>query len=107
MEVSRFDVFLVSFDPTLRHEIKKTRPCVIISPDEMNPHIGTVIVALMTSRGRDYPTRVNCTFQKVNGQVVLDQIRTVDKIRLVKRLGSLSPAVADQMLSVLNEMFQK
>ncbi len=107
MEVSRFDVFLVCLDPTLGHEIKKTRPCVIISPDEMNRHIGTVIVAPMTSRGRAYPTRVNCTFQKVTGQVVLDQIRTVDKIRLVKRLGSLSPAVADQMLAVLNEMFQK
>ncbi len=107
MEVNRFDVFLVSLDPTLGHEIKKTRPCVIISPDEMNHHIGTVIVAPMTSRGRDYPTRVNCAFQKVSGQVVLDQIRTVDKIRLVKRLGTLSPAVADQMLSVLIEMFQK
>ena len=107
MEVNRFDVFLVSLDPTLGHEIKKTRPCVIISPDEMNHHIGTVIVAPMTSRGRDYPTRVNCTFQKVSGQVVLDQIRTVDKIRLVKRLGSISAAVADQTLAVLNEMFQK
>jgi mRNA interferase MazF len=107
MEVNRFDVFLVSLDPTLGHEIKKTRPCVIISPDEMNHHIGTVIVAPMTSRGRDYPTRVNCAFQKVNGQIVLDQIRTVDRTRLVKRLGSLSPAVADQMLAVLSEMFQK
>lgn len=107
MEVNRFDVVLVSLDPTLGHEIKKTRPCVIISPDEMNHHIGTVIVAPMTSRGRDYPTRVTCTFRKVNGQIVLDQIRTVDKTRLVKRLGSLSPAVADQMLAVLNEMFQK
>ncbi|MEI8123124.1 MAG: type II toxin-antitoxin system PemK/MazF family toxin [bacterium] len=107
MEVNRFDVFLVSLDPTLGHEIKKTRPCVIVSPDEMNRHIGTVIVAPMTSRGRDYPTRVNCTFQKVNGQVVLDQIRTVDKIRLVKRLGSLTPTVADQMMAVLTEMFQK
>ena len=107
MEVDRFDVFLVSLDPTLGHEIKKTRPCVIISPDEMNHHIGTVFVAPMTSRGRAYPTRVNCTFQKVNGQVVLDQIRTVDKVRLVKRLGSLSPAVADQVLAVLAEMFQR
>lgn len=107
MEVNRFDVFLVSLDPSMGHEIKKTRPCVIISPNEMNHNIGTVIIAPMTSRGRDYPTRVNCTFQKVNGQVVLDQIRTVDKIRLVKRLGSLSPTVADQMLAILNEMFQK
>ena len=107
MEVNRFDVFLVTLDPTLGHEIKKTRPCVIISPDEMTHHIGTVIVAPMTSRGRDYPTRVHCTFQKVHGQVVLDQIRTVDKIRLVKRLGPLSPAAADQILAVLKEMFQK
>jgi mRNA interferase MazF len=107
MEVNRFDVFLVSLDPTMGHEIKKTRPCVIISPDEMNPHIGTVIVAPMTSRGRDYPTRVNCTFQKVNGQVVLDQIRTVDKIRLVKRLGQLHPSASDHVLAVLSEMFEK
>jgi mRNA interferase MazF len=107
MEVNRFDVFLISLDPTLGHEIKKTRPCVVVSPDEMNHHIGTVIVAPMTSRGRNYPTRVSCSFQKVTGQVVLDQIRTVDKIRLVKRLGALSPTVADQILAVLNEMFQK
>jgi mRNA interferase MazF len=107
MEVNRFDVFLVSLDPTLGHEIKTTRPCVVISPDEMNHHISTVIVAPMTSREREYPSRVNCTFQKVNGQVVLDQIRTVDRLRLVKRLGALSPAVADQTLAVLTEMFQK
>ncbi len=107
MEVNRFDVFLVCLDPTVGHEIKKTRPCVVISPNEMNHNIGTVIVAPMTSRGRDYPTRVNCTFQKVNGQVVLDQIRTVDKARLVKMLGQLSPAVADQIVAVLGEMFQK
>ena len=107
MDINRFDVFLVSLDPTSGYEIKKTRPCVIISPDEMNHNIGTVIIAPMTSRGRDYPTRVNCTFQKVNGQVVLDQIRTVDKVRLVKRLGQLSPAVANQLLTILNEMFQK
>ena len=107
MEVNRFDVFLVSLDSTLGHEIKKTRPCTIISPDEMNHHIGTVIIAPMTGNGRDYPTRVKCTFQRINGQVVLDQIRTVDKARLVKKLGQLSTSTADQVLAVLNEMFQK
>ena len=107
MEVNRFDVFLASLDPTLGHEIKKTRPCAIVSPDEMNHHIGTVIIAPMTTKGRDYPTRVPCTFQGVDGQIVLDQIRTVDKTRLAKKLGRLSPAASDRVLNVLIEMFQK
>ena len=107
MEVNRFDVFLVSLDPTLGHEIKKTRPCAIVSPDEMNHNIGTVIIAPMTTKGRDYPTRVPCTFQGVDGQIVLDQIRTVDKTRLAKKLGRLSPAASDRVLNVLIEMFQK
>jgi len=107
MEVNRFDVFLVALDPTVGHEIKKTRPCTVISPDEMNHHIGTVIIAPMTTKGRDYPTRVSCSFQGVEGQVVLDQIRTVDKARLVRRLGRLSPTASDRLLSVLIEMFQK
>ena len=107
MEVNRFDVFLVSLDPTLGHEIKKTRPCAIVSPDEMNHHIGTVIIAPMTTKGRDYPTRVPCTFQGVDGQIVLDHIRTVDKTRLAKKLGRLSPAASDRVLNVLIEMFQK
>lgn len=107
MEVSRFDVFLVALDPTVGHEIKKTRPCTIVSPDEMNCHIGTVIIAPMTTKGRDYPTRASCTFQGIEGQVVLDQLRTVDKTRLVKRLGRLSPMAADRVLNILIEMFQK
>lgn len=107
MEVKRFDVFLVALDPTVGHEIKKRRPCTVISPDEMNHHIGTVIIAPMTTKGRDYPTRVPCTFQGVEGQIVLDQIRTVDKTRLVKRPGRLSPAASDRLLSVIIEMFQK
>ena len=107
MEVNRFDVFLVTLDPTIGHEIKKTRPCTVVSPDEMNHHIGTVIIAPMTTKGRDYPTRVACTFQGVEGQVVLDQIRTVDKARLVKRLGHLSSSTVDRLTSVLIEMFQK
>jgi mRNA interferase MazF len=107
MEVNRFDVFLVALDPTIGHEIKKTRPCTVVSPDEMNHHIGTVIIAPMTTKGRGYPTRVACTFHGVEGQVVLDQIRTVDKARLVKRLGHLSSSTVDRLTSVLIEMFQK
>ena len=107
MEVNRFDVFLVALDPTIGHEIKKTRPCTVISPDEMNHHIGTVIIAPMTTKGRVYPTRVPCTFQGVEGLVVLDQIRTVDKSRLVKRMGHLSATTADRLAGVLIEMFQK
>jgi mRNA interferase MazF len=107
VEVNRFDVFLVALDPTVGHEIKKTGPCAVISPDEMNHHIGTVIIAPMTTKGRDYPTRVPCTFRGVGGQIVLDQIRTVDKSRLVKRLGRLSPAVGDRLAGVLVEIFQK
>jgi mRNA interferase MazF len=106
MEVNRFDIFLVALDPALGHEIKKTRPCSVISPDEMNHCIGTVIIAPMTSKGRGYPTRVECTFQGVAGQVVLDQIRTVDKTRLVKKLGRLSPLAANRILDIMSEMFQ-
>jgi len=103
--VRRFDVFLVSLDPTRGREIKKTRPCLIVSPDEMNQHIGTVIVAPMTTRGRDYPTRVPCTFQGKRGQVVLDQVRTVDKSRLVRRLGAVSAKAQNAVLRILQEMF--
>jgi mRNA interferase MazF len=107
MEVNRFEVFLVTLDPTVGHEIKKTRPCVVISPDEMNHNIGTIIVAPMTTKGRNYPTRIDCTFQGIEGQVVLDQIRTVDKARLVKKLGQLSQTSGDKILDILSEMFQK
>ena len=107
MEVNRFDVFLVALDPTIGHEIKKTRPCAVISPDEMNHNIATLIVAPMTTKGRHYPTRVDCTFQGVEGQVVLDQIRTVDKGRLVKKLGRLSQTSGDRVVEVLTAMFQK
>ena len=101
----RFDVCLVSLDPTVGSEIRKTRPCLILSPDEMNRHIATVIVAPMTTAGRPYPSRVSCRFQGREGQVVLDQIRTVDKARLVKRLGKISPATIKAVLAVLAEMF--
>ncbi|TLY39249.1 MAG: type II toxin-antitoxin system PemK/MazF family toxin, partial [Nitrospirae bacterium] len=82
---SRFEVHLVRLDPSMGREIRKTRPCLIISPDEMNHHLDTVIVAPMTTQGRPYPTRVPVRFQRRTGQIVLDQIRTVDKVRLVKR----------------------
>jgi len=105
MEVSRFDVYLINLDPTRGHEIKKTRPCLIISPDEMNHYISTVIVAPMTSKGRNYPSRVPCTFKGIRGQVVLDQIRTVDKSRLVRKIGKISKPVQQKTLVVLQEMF--
>ncbi|MEI6891118.1 MAG: type II toxin-antitoxin system PemK/MazF family toxin [Pontiella sp.] len=88
--MKRFDVYLISLDPTVGHEIKKTRPCLIISPDEMNDNISTIIVAPMISKGIKYPTRVACTFQGIRGQIILDQIRTVDKRRLIKRLWKIS-----------------
>ena len=103
--ISRFDVHLVNLDPTIGHEIRKTRPCLIVSPDEMNQYIGTVIVAPMTKKGRNYPTRVNLTFQGKKGQIVLDQIRTIDKIRLIKRLGKIDKNTAQKVLEILAEMF--
>jgi mRNA interferase MazF len=103
--VHRFDVYLVSLDPTVGHEIKKTRPALVISPDEMNQHLSTFIVAPMTSKGRPYPTRIPCRFQRRQGQVVLDQIRTIDRARLVRRLGTISPSTQHQVLDALQEMF--
>jgi mRNA interferase MazF len=105
MVVKRFDVYLINLDPTIGSEIQKTRPCLVISPDEMNRFIRTVIVAPMTSKGTSYPTRVSCKFQGKRGQVVLDQIRTVDKSRLVKRLGKIDRQTQVEVLSVLSEMF--
>jgi mRNA interferase MazF len=105
MVVNRFDVYLVNLDPTIGSEIKKTRPCTVISPDVMNRYIATVIIAPMTTKGRPYPTRVECQFQGKDGQVVLDQLRTVDKARLVKRLGRLDDATQVDVLNVLAEMF--
>jgi mRNA interferase MazF len=107
MVVQRFDVWLVTLDPTVGSEIRKTRPALVISPDEMNAHIATVIIAPMTTKGRDYPTRVPCSFQGKSGRVVLDQIRTVDKTRLVKQLGRLDAAASDAVLQTLAELFEK
>jgi mRNA interferase MazF len=101
---ARFDVFLIRLDPTEGSEIRKTRPCVVISPDEMNRHISTVIVAPMTTKGQPYPTRVPLRFRGKSGQVVLDQIRTVDASRLVKRLGKLDGKASREVLARIAEM---
>jgi mRNA interferase MazF len=105
MVVNRFDVYLINLDPTVGSEIQKTRPCLIVSPDEMNRHIRTVIVAPMATAGKDYPTRVACRFKKKKGQIVLDQIRTIDKTRLVKKLGSINPETQLEVISVLQRLF--
>jgi mRNA interferase MazF len=101
----RFDVALVQLDPTRGSEIRKTRPCAVISPDELNQMLRTVIVAPMTTGGRAYPWRVPVTFDRRDGYIALDQIRTVDQTRLIKLLGQLDDATAERMLQVLAEMF--
>jgi mRNA interferase MazF len=103
--VRRFDVFLVSLDPTVGREIQKSRPCLIISPDEMNRYIQTVIIAPMTTRGRQSPTQIACAFQRKQGHIVLDQIRTVDKARLIRKLGRIDNQTQSEVLSVLQDMF--
>lgn len=105
MGVNRGEVYLVNLDPTVGSKIQKTRPCLVISPNEMNRHIRTVIVAPMTTKGRDYPSRVSCRFKGKDGQVVLDQVRTVDKVRLVRRMGRLGRNTAREVLELLQEMF--
>ena len=104
-DVKRGHVYLVSLDPTAGREIKKTRPCVVVSPDELNAHMGTYIVAPLTTGSRAYPFRIACRFQSKAGHVVLDQIRAVDRARLVARLGHLSPQALEKSLQVLTEMF--
>ena len=101
----RFDVYLTNLDPTVGSDIQKTRPCLIVSPDEMNKHIRTVIIAPMTTAGKDYPTRVSCTFKKKKGQIVLDQIRTIDKTRLVKKLGTIDPEPQLKVITTLQRLF--
>lgn len=103
--MKRFEVYLVNLDRTVGSEVRKTRPCLIISPDEMNRHVRTVIVAPMTTKGRPYPTRIACRFRQKQGQVVLDQVRTVDKVRLVRRLGRIDRRTQDKVLAGLAEMF--
>lgn len=103
--ITRGDVHLVRLDPALGREIRKTRPCLVISPDELNHHLRTVIVAPMTTGGHAYPWRIGCRFQNRSGFVALDQLRTVDSERLVKRVGRLSPGTTAEVLETLQEMF--
>jgi mRNA interferase MazF len=104
-DVRRGDVFLISLDPTRGDEIQKARPCVIVSPDELNANLRTFIVAPLTTGGHPYPFRVACKFQGRSGHIVLDQIRTVDRERLVRRLGKLSSSTLASILAILQEMF--
>ena len=106
MAINRFEVYLVNRDPTVGSEIQKTRPCLVVSPDEINHTIRTVIVAPMTTKGQPYPTRVSCRFQGKKGQVVLDQIGGVDRSRLVTKLGRVAGTTATTVLDVLREMFE-
>lgn len=101
----RFDVYLVGLDPTVGSEIQKTRPCIVISPDEMNKHIRTVIIAPMTPASKDYPTRVPCIIRNKHGYVVLDQIRTIDKGRFIRKLGTIDSRAQLEVVSVLQTMF--
>lgn len=103
----RFDVWLVNLDPTVGSEIQKTRPCLVVSPNEMNRYVRTLIVAPMTTAGRDYPTRVSCVFKGKKGQIVLDQIRAIDRTRLVKRMGVIARKPQDDVLATLAELFAR
>ncbi len=104
-KISRFDVYVVRLDPTTGHEVQKTRPAVVISPDEMNRRVQTVIIAPLTSTIRDYPTRITLRFQNREGQIMLDQIRSVDRTRLVDFMGRVDAAAESKILRCLAEMF--
>ena len=105
MVIERFDIFLVRLDPVAGSETAKTRSCVVVSPNELKRAIATVIIAPMTTTQRDWPTRIKINFQGKTGEIALDQVRTVDKIRLVKRLGELDSETADAVLDTLGELF--
>ncbi len=104
MVVNQYNVYLVNLDPTIGHEIQKTRPCLVISPDEMNHNIDTAIIAPMTTKSHAYPTRVKIKFAEKEGWIVLDQIRTVDKIRLVRHLGKISKKERAEVKKIVKEM---
>jgi mRNA interferase MazF len=107
VKMKQYSICLVNLDPTVGHEIRKTRPCVIISPDEMNGFLSTIIIAPMTTKSHNYPTRIKINFQNKNGWIVLDQIRTIDKARLVKILGKLDTEKIKELKDIINEMLVK
>ncbi len=104
--VSRFEVYLVNLEPTFGAEIQKTRPCLIVSPDEMNDHVQTVIIAPMTTKTRGFPSRIACKFEGKDAFIILDQLRTLDKLRLGKFLGKIELQAQADVLDVLREMFE-
>jgi len=104
MVVGQYQVFLINLNPTIGREIKKTRPCLVVSPNEMNKYIGTVIIAPLTTKSHDYPSRVPVIFQDKQVWIVLDQIRTVDKRRLIKRIGKIDVRTIARVKTVLSEM---
>jgi len=107
MVIKRFEIYLINLDPTIGSEIRKTRPCLIVSPDEINNNLNTLIIAPLTSVKKNYPTRVDCKFKNKSGQIVLDQIRTIDKKRLIKKLGEVNPGIQIRVLETLNKIFSK
>ncbi len=102
--INQYDVFLINLDPTLGHEIKKVRPCLVISPNEMNQSIQTVIIAPMTTKSHQYPTRIGIHFDSKDGWIVLDQIRTVDRQRLIKKIGKIREKEIEAVKKILQEM---
>lgn len=105
MNTAQYDIILVNLDPTIGSEIRKTRPCVVLSPDEMNRHLRTVVIAPITSTEKDYPTRVPIRHPKVTGRIAIDQVRTIDKQRIIRILGALKPTAIVQCKLVLKETF--
>jgi len=105
MEIRQYEIILVNLDPTIRSEIKKTRPCVVISPDEMNKHLRTVVIAPMTTTSKNYPTRVEINYDNNLGWIVIDQVRTIDKQRILKNLGRLSKPEIKEVKSILKETY--
>ena len=104
MELGQYQIVLINLEPTIGSEIKKTRPCVVVSPDEMNRHLRTVIIAPMTTKSRSYPTRVRVKQKKESGWVVIDQLRTIDKQRIIKIIGELSPVEITKTKRIIREM---
>jgi mRNA interferase MazF len=104
-QVNQYDIVLVNLDPTMGSEMKKTRPCVILSPNEMNRYLQTIVIAPMTSSSKPYPTRVPVKHKGINGWIAIDQIRTIDRVRIVKRFERLSEIEIEQVKNVLHETF--
>lgn len=105
MELNQYHIVLVNLDPTIGSEMKKTRPCVVISPNEMNKHLQTIVVAPMTSASKAYPTRVEVNHNKTSGWLVIDQIRTIDRTRIIKVLGTLSDKEVRMVKSIIQETY--